>query len=97
MEDNLVMNIKQSVINTFNRVGIPYEALLEQTGTVKVVNRFGYGSCETTPFVAHLIQWVYETSNRYERGDYKINISDFDRVRYFVLATDSKAYMTCLD
>ena len=91
------MDIKQSVINTFNRVGIPYEGFLKRTGMVTVYNRFGFGECTTTPLIAYLIQWVYDTSNRYERGDYGVKTSDFDRIRYFVLEKDREAYMTCLD
>lgn len=91
------MKIKQSVINTFNRVGINYEALMNRSDKVMVSNRFGGGTCETTPLIARCIEWVYATSNAYEFGNYKVKISDFDRVRYFVLAEDSNAYMTCLD
>lgn len=91
------MKIKQSVINTFNRVGIDYQKLLDQPQKVEVYNRFGGGSCETSPLIAHLIAWVYETSDNYERGNYSVNVSDFDRVRYFILEQDSNAYYTCID
>jgi hypothetical protein len=47
--------------------------------------------------VARAIGWVYSTSNDYENGINKVNVSDFDRVRYFVLEQDNNAYMTCLD
>jgi GMP synthase-like glutamine amidotransferase len=89
--------IKQSVLNTFKRVGINHENLDNTVKNVKVDNRFGGGSCETTQLIARLIQWVYATSNNYEYGNYSVKVSDFDRIRYFVLAEDSKAYMTCLD
>lgn len=90
-------NIKQSVINTFNRVGIPYEKFDNTNRTVTVDNRFGGGTCQTTELVANLIAWVYRTSDAYEYGTSKVRISDFDRIRYFVLAEDREAYMTCLD
>ena len=89
--------IKQSVINTFKRVGIPYEELLKDEALVVIENRFGGGSCETTPLVASCIYWVYNTNNAYELGDRSVKITDFDRVRYFVLEQDQEAYMTCLD
>ncbi len=89
------MAIKQSVINTFNRVGIPYKDFLAIEGTCPAMNRFSGEIVETTPLVAFLIQWVYNAQNDVAQG--KVRISDFDRIRYFVLAEDSKAYMTCLD
>jgi hypothetical protein len=89
--------IKPSVINTFKRVGIPYEELIDRTDKVTAYNRFGFGDCETTPLIAYLIQWVYSTNNAYERNDHKIKVADFDRIRYFVADQDSNAYMTCLD
>ena len=89
--------IKQSVLNTLDRAGIDYKPLLDLTQKVEVYNRFGDGSCETTPLVAHLIAWVYKTSNDYEMGIQKVNVSDFDRVRYFILDQDKDAYYTCID
>lgn len=91
------MAIKQSVINTFKRVGIDYESLEKQTEIVTVANRFGAGSCETTPLIARCIEWVYETSDAYEAGDFTVKTADFDRVRYFVAGEDMHAYSTCLD
>lgn len=91
------MQIKQSVLNTFERVGIDYKPLSEKEGTVEVHNRFGGGSCEVSPLVAHLIAWVYQTSNDYEEGKQEVNVSDFDRIRYFILEVDSNAYTTCID
>ncbi len=91
------MNIKQSVINTFNRVGIAHEILLSRTDRITMNNQFGFGSCETSALIAACIAWVYKTSRDFEYGIHKVNISDFDRVRYFVLAEDRTAYMTCLD
>ena len=91
-------NIKQSVINSFNRVGINYQNFDNTSKGVMVSNRFGYGgSCETTVLIAELISWVYNTSNAFERGDYSVKIADFDRIRYFIMAEDRKAYMLCLD
>lgn len=93
-------NIKQSVLNTFKRVGIEHEDLV-RWGDAGVkhtaANRFSGERIQTTPLVAKCIDWVYKTSREYERGNYAVKISDFDRIRYFVLAEDSKAYMTCLD
>ena len=89
--------IKQSVINGFNRVGINYENFDNTIKGVTVHNRFGGGSCDTTALISELISWVYDTSNAFERGDYSVKVSDFDRIRYFVLAEDRKAYNTCLD
>lgn len=91
------MTIKQSVINTFDRVGINYKELADKPGTVKVSNRFSGEQAETTPLLASCIYWVYATSLAYELGSSNVRIDDFDRVRYFVLEKDSQAYMTCLD
>ena len=89
--------IKQSVINTFNRVGIDYKTLIEDKTPVTIGNRFGGGSCETTRLVAECIEWVYATNNAYEIGLRDVKVSDFDRVRYFILEQDSNAYYTYLD
>ena len=89
--------IKQSVINTFKRVGIDYKALEAQTQKVEVSNRFSGESCETTPLIAHLIAWVYEISNQYEAGEQTVKVSDFDRIRYFIAEVDGNAYSTCID
>lgn len=91
------MKIKQSVINTFSRVGIPYEELLKDTEPRHVENRFGGGACDTSLLVAHCIAWVYMTNDKLDRGDRSVTIADFDRVRYFILDADQNAYMTCID
>lgn len=93
------MTIKQSVINTFDRVGIypDVQSLINKTDKVTAYNRFGFGECQTTPLIKYLIEWVYQISNAYENGKHDVNVSDFDRVRYFVLEQDSNAYNTCLD
>ena len=91
------MAIRQPVINTFNRVGIKYENFDNTIKGVTVYNRFGGGSCDVTVLISELISWVYDTSNAYERGDFKVKLSDFDRVRYFILEQDRQAYMTCID
>lgn len=91
------MAIKTSVINSFNRVGIDYMAVNHTVKHVEVQNRFNGETVQTTELVAKCIDWVYNTSNAYERGDYSVKIADFDRIRYFVLAEDSKAYSVCLD
>ena len=100
MKKHKSLHAKQSVINTLERVGIypDYLSLVKRNDQkVTVYNRFGGGSCETTPLVSYLIEWVYRTSNEYERGFRVVNISDFDRIRYFILDLDSNAYMTCID
>jgi hypothetical protein len=89
--------IKQSVINTFNRVGIEYEYYLGKEGEVEVQNRFGGGNCMTTPLIAECIAWVYRTNDAFDNGNYIYTIADFDRVRMFILEQDSKAYSTCID
>jgi len=89
--------IKQSVINSFKRVGIPWERLQAETEQVEVTNRFGGGSCVTSKLVSYLISWIYKTSNAYEMGDRSVTVSDFDRIRYYVLSVDSNAYYTCID
>jgi hypothetical protein len=93
--------IKQSVINSFKRVGIPYEALLNYENKTIARNRFTGEEVETTVLIKYLIDWVYQTNNEYEMlnmGDKpKVNISDFDRIRYFVLDQDQNAYNICLD
>jgi hypothetical protein len=91
------MTIRQPVINTMKRVGISYQSLADRTDKVTVYNRFGFGSCETTPLMAHLIAWVYFVSDCYEQGNSKVTLDDFDRIKYFVAEQDSNAYMTCLD
>lgn len=93
-------NIKQSVLNTFKRVGIEHEELVawgEKGVKHTAANRFTGERVQTTPLVAKLIDWVYQTSNAYERGDFKVKVADFDRIRYFVLDQDREAYMACLD
>lgn len=89
--------IKQSVLNTFNRVGINADSCNNTDKTVEVFNRFGGGSCTTTELIAYLIEWVYKTSNAYERGATRPAIADFDRIRYFILEQDNNAYYTCID
>jgi hypothetical protein len=90
------MTIKQSVLNTFSRVGI--DGGLDNTAkTESIANRFSGESADVTPLVFECIDWVYRTSNAYEAGRSKVAISDFDRVRYFVAETDPNAYNTCLD
>lgn len=89
--------IKQSVLNTFKRVGIDYTDFDNEEKTAEVFNRFGGGSVITTELIAHLIKWVYQTSNEFETGSSKVRLDDFDRIRYFILDQDSEAYMTCID
>jgi hypothetical protein len=89
--------IKQSVINTFKRVGIDYESMDNEEKNITVFNRFGYGSCKTTELVAYLIGWVYKTNNEYEVENMKTKVADFNRIRYFILEVDANAYSTCID
>lgn len=91
------MKIKQSVINTFNRVGIPYQELMAVETPKRVHNRFTGEGITTTYFLAYLVEWVYQTSNNYEYGINKVNVSDFDRIRYFILEQDHEVYSTCID
>lgn len=91
------MDIKQSVINTFNRVGIDYKSLMDKTEKVEVRNRFSGEAVTTLPLIAYLVGWVYDTSNAYETGESKVNVSDFDRIRYFILEKDPDVYSTCID
>jgi hypothetical protein len=91
------MKIKQSVINTFNRVGIEYQKFVDDTDTIVRANRFTGETVNVSPLIAVCIDWVYRTSNMYEMGNNDISVSDFDRVRYFILDNDSKAYNVCID
>ncbi len=92
--------IKQSVINTFKRVGIDVagaQKLFDSTEKKTVRNRFSGEECEVNPLIYSLIYWVYKTNNDYEAGDHTVNVSDFDRIRYFILDADANAYNTCID
>jgi len=91
------MTIKQSVLNTFDRVGIDYKFYEADKEKHIASNRFGGGECKVSRLVFECIQWVYNTSNAYERGDYSVKVGDFDRIRYFVAEVDPEAYRTCLD
>lgn len=91
------MPIKQSVINTFKRCNIPYENLDNVVKDRNAINRFSGESCKTTELIAFLVRWVYATSNDYERGISDVRVSDFDRVRYFILDQDREVYNTCID
>lgn len=91
------MNIKQSVINTFKRVGIDWTAYDNTEKSTEAVNRFTGVAVKTTPLLARLVEWVYSTNNDYEYGVRKVNLSDFDRVKYFILEQDSNVYSTCID
>lgn len=91
------MSIKKSVINTFNRVEIPYKDFDNTKKTYTSENRFSGETCETTELINYLIGWVYKTSSEYERGIQEVRISDFDRLRYFILDQDSNAFSICID
>jgi hypothetical protein len=91
------MIIKQSVINTFNRVGIDYKKWIDFEEKWEISNRFTGERVTVKPLISVLIQWVYKISNQYEVGNQEVKISDFDRIRYFILEQDSNAYFTCID
>lgn len=91
------MMIPKPVINTFERVGIDYKSLLDIGGEYTALNRFSGESVKTTALMAKLVSWVYQTSNDYEEGKSKVKISDFDRIRYFILSVAPEVYDTCID
>ena len=83
-----------------DRIGIDYGFLERENnriGKVQICNRFGGGCVQTTPLVAECIDKIYNISNDYEIGNTNIKVDDFDRLRYFVLEADAKAYSTCID
>lgn len=80
-----------------DRIGFDYSDA-DSTEKIEVYNRFGGGSCQTTPLIARCIEWVYQTSNKFEQMGYKgTRLDDFDRMRYFILEVDNNAFMTCID
>lgn len=91
------MEIKQSVKNTMDRVGIDYASLEKLTDKVEAYNRFSGEACVTTPLVAECIAKIYAINDAYEFGNNSVKVADFDRLRYFVLEADSNAYSTCVD
>ena len=91
------MTIRQPVINTMKRIGFNPEQCIETGEKETIENRFGGGSCEASPYIARLVEWVYKTSNAYEAGDYSVKTADFDRIRYFIAEVDQNAYSTCID
>ena len=91
------MNIRQPVINTFDRVGFDYKPLQDLTNKVEVANWITGETCQTTPLVAGCVEWVYRTALAYEQGISKVKVSDFDRVRYFILDQDPNVWSTCID
>jgi hypothetical protein len=88
--------IKQSVLNTFARVGIN-PALDNKIKNVSVFNWITDEKAITTELLAYCISWVYITSANYERGIYDVRTDDFDRVRYFILEQDKNLYMSHID
>lgn len=91
------MNIPKPVINTFERVGIDWLPLVNLTGEYTVLNRFSGESVKTTALMAKLVSWVYQISNDYEEGKNEVKVSDFDRIRYFILNQAPEVYSTCID
>ena len=90
------MTIKQSVLNTFDRVGID-PTLDNEVKSQQATNWITGASCEVTELILACIEFVYETSSKYERGNQDIKLGDFDRVRYFIAEADPNAYSTCID
>ena len=68
------MEIKRSVINTFNRVGIDYKTLLETPGNVVVRNRFNGEEEVTNALIGRCVEWVYDTSNDYDLGVKEVKV-----------------------
>jgi hypothetical protein len=94
------MTIKKPVANSMIRVGIDPVLMaerLDNPNKVTAYNRFGGGSCVVNEGIDYLIKWVYSVSNQYETGICDVKISDFDRIRYFILEQDRNAYSTCID
>lgn len=93
------MKIRQPVKNTFDRVGINYKLFLnlEDGKNYEAANWITGETVMTYPLVGECIKWVYRTQLDYERGNHKVNLSDFDRVRYWILEVDNEAYMKCID
>lgn len=95
------MKIRQPVINTFDRCEIPYKMIETLKGTRKATNRFTGEIVETTPLLSYLVDWVYMASNlgvsENNKIGGKIRISDFDRIRYFILEQDKEVYSVCID
>lgn len=88
--------IKQSVLNTFGRVGID-PTIANDDKNVEVTNRFSGEVVKTTSLVKRCINWVYATNDAYEMGKQDVNLSDFDRIRYWILEVDHEAYSACID
>jgi hypothetical protein len=94
------MKMKNSIINTFNRIGLDYKSFIgEPYDSMKVEARNWLTgvSCQVHPLIRECIEWVYRTQLAYEKGDMGCRQDDFDRVRYFILEVDSEAYNTCID
>jgi len=94
------MIIKQSVINTFNRVGIDYKSFEGKpydSMKVEVRNWITGEACFTHPLIRECVEWVYRTQLAYERGNMGCRQDDFDRVRYFILDQDTNVYYKCID
>lgn len=89
--------IRQPVINSFNRAKIPYQELLKQTEPQYISNRFTGEGKNTTALLAYLVNWIYQTNNDYEMGKMTVSLSDFDRIKYFILEQDSQLYSLCID
>ncbi len=88
--------IKQSVLNIMARVNIDHE--LDNTDKTYAVRNWLTGEpVVTTALVVRCIEWVYSMTQAMEAGYKPVTISDFDRIRYFILEQDPNAYMTCID
>jgi hypothetical protein len=69
---------------------------------VLVTNPHNGYSAMLPPFVATLVNWVYEVYSSYNYGPMtcrgtKVAIQTFDRTRYLILALDSKVFSDFID
>ena len=69
---------------------------------VVVTNNASGFSGALHPFIAALVEWVYEVYSTYNYGPMhygktKVAIGTFDRVRYLILALDKQAFRDFID
>lgn len=93
------MKLTTPIINSLTRAGIDYNlnAKNDQADKVEVSNRFTGETTTVHPLIAEVVKWIYKTNDAFDHGDQSVKISDFDRLRYFVLANDPTAYYLLLD
>lgn len=90
-------DMRQPEKNLFDKLGIDYQRYVTYPGVCKATNRFTGQTFDTSFFIAWLVDWVYKTSNSYERGERSVAVNDFDRVRYFILHYAPEVYSGCID